>query len=286
MKISDIILENVKTVVEKTMKSAVKKPLGPKFSGYYGATQRGAPKPGQGFGGAAESVGVELDEVAPPDQESWIKKNKERFIKQYGKNKGTEILYATAWKRSKANESKINKLSWNNLPDHLLILEKIEIFEQYAIHENLIDGVEKNVKEQFELLFNMSDSLIKNKNYFVVPLILVNNKLMLLNSEIDYLKFINTDDGQLVFESDSTIKKYPHEVFRNKSIFNTFVFLNKTSYDKFRTIVNLKFDYSLPDIVVKNIEEVVNWGQHEGHVSKNSVGIPEEKINKDRYVKR
>ena len=105
MKISDIILENVKTVVEKTMKSAVKKPLGPKFGGYYGATQRGAPKPGQGFGGTAESVGVELDEVAPPDQESWIKKNKERFIKQYGKNKGTKILYATAWKRSKANEA-------------------------------------------------------------------------------------------------------------------------------------------------------------------------------------
>ena len=92
MKISDIIVESGDT--------------GPKFDGYYGATQKGPPKPGQGFGGAAESVGVTLDEVAPPDQENWIMKNKERFIKQYGKKKGTEILYATAWKRSKANESK------------------------------------------------------------------------------------------------------------------------------------------------------------------------------------
>lgn len=46
-----------------------------------------------------------LSEVAPPDQEDWIKKNKERFIKQYGKKKGTEVLYATAWKRSKTDEA-------------------------------------------------------------------------------------------------------------------------------------------------------------------------------------
>jgi hypothetical protein len=93
MKISDIIVESGGT--------------GPKFGGYYGATQKGPPKPGQGFGGAAESVGVVLDEVAPPDQEDWIKKNKERFIKQYGKERGTRILYATANKRSNANESRL-----------------------------------------------------------------------------------------------------------------------------------------------------------------------------------
>lgn len=48
----------------------------------------------------------EVDEVAAPGQEDWIKKNKQRFIDQYGKNKGMSVLYATAWKRSKnKNES-------------------------------------------------------------------------------------------------------------------------------------------------------------------------------------
>lgn len=41
----------------------------------------------------------ELMEKAPPSKkiEDWIKANKERFIKRYGKKKGTEILYGRAW---------------------------------------------------------------------------------------------------------------------------------------------------------------------------------------------
>lgn len=39
-----------------------------------------------------------LDEKAPPGKEDWIRKNKKRFIDQYGKEKGLSILYATAWK--------------------------------------------------------------------------------------------------------------------------------------------------------------------------------------------
>lgn len=44
----------------------------------------------------------EIAESAAPGQEDWIKSNKDKFIKQYGKEKGEEVLYATAWKRSKA----------------------------------------------------------------------------------------------------------------------------------------------------------------------------------------
>jgi len=44
---------------------------------------------------------VQLDEVSAPGQEDWIKANKQRFIKQYGKEKGTRILYAKAWKMAK-----------------------------------------------------------------------------------------------------------------------------------------------------------------------------------------
>jgi len=47
----------------------------------------------------------ELKEKAAPGQEDWIKSNKDKFIKQYGKKKGMEVLYATSWKRSKKNES-------------------------------------------------------------------------------------------------------------------------------------------------------------------------------------
>jgi len=44
----------------------------------------------------------QVDEVAAPGQEGWVKANKERFVKQYGAEKGLSTLYATAWKRHHA----------------------------------------------------------------------------------------------------------------------------------------------------------------------------------------
>ena len=78
-------------VEEGSMAAAAHNPDGPKFGGYYGATQKGAPKPGQGFGGAAESVGVELDEVAPPGMEDTVLKLKKQYPGEPQK------AYATAW---------------------------------------------------------------------------------------------------------------------------------------------------------------------------------------------
>lgn len=40
-----------------------------------------------------------LKEVSPPDKEieDWILKNKKRFVQEYGKQKGIEVLYGRAW---------------------------------------------------------------------------------------------------------------------------------------------------------------------------------------------
>lgn len=47
----------------------------------------------------------ELKESTPPGMESWVKKNKANFVKEYGEKKGHEVLYATAWKmHDKMNE--------------------------------------------------------------------------------------------------------------------------------------------------------------------------------------
>jgi hypothetical protein len=54
-----------------------------------------------------EKAKNKLDEVAPSDPkiEDWIKSNKERFVKEYGKEKGMKILYAKAWKMHGRSES-------------------------------------------------------------------------------------------------------------------------------------------------------------------------------------
>jgi len=41
-----------------------------------------------------------INEVAPPDPkiEDWINQNKKRFVQQFGKEKGIQVLYSKAWK--------------------------------------------------------------------------------------------------------------------------------------------------------------------------------------------
>lgn len=51
--------------------------------------------------GTIKRFGSIVLEVAPASQEDWVKKNKARFKSEYGEKKGTEVLYATAWKRAK-----------------------------------------------------------------------------------------------------------------------------------------------------------------------------------------
>lgn len=53
----------------------------------------------------------EVNEVAPPSKnsEDWIKKNKNRFSKEYGKKKGEEVLYGKAWKDYKAKHEETNE---------------------------------------------------------------------------------------------------------------------------------------------------------------------------------
>jgi hypothetical protein len=57
----------------------------------------------RGKDGLPKKKKKKVNEVAAPGQEEWIKANKKRFIARYGKEKGTKILYAKAWKM--ANEA-------------------------------------------------------------------------------------------------------------------------------------------------------------------------------------
>ena len=56
-------------VEEGTMAAAAKHPSGAKFGGYYGATQKGPPRPGQGAGGCEESVDPDRDHEEDPLEE-------------------------------------------------------------------------------------------------------------------------------------------------------------------------------------------------------------------------
>jgi hypothetical protein len=67
---------------------------------------------------------MNMSESAAPGMEDWIKANKKEFIDQYGEKKGTQILYATAWKihdkklnemvMDAINHPKLGRVEWRN----------------------------------------------------------------------------------------------------------------------------------------------------------------------------
>jgi len=96
-----------------------------------------------------------LQEKTAPGEESWVKKNKSRFEKQYGTKKGKEVLYAKAWKMSKNEETEHDKkkvaVSPRHKDDSKVLLEKGKK-KQYKLEEDKEKPVGK--KKQEKIIIN------------------------------------------------------------------------------------------------------------------------------------
>lgn len=103
-----------------------------------------------------------LDEVSPPgkDYETWIKKNKARFIKQYGPEKGKQVLYARAWKMKnqyKTYEEELHKKKFNEA----FTKQQIELLKRSYDSLEKIDVTSKEYKSLVALLDNLPQSHLK-----------------------------------------------------------------------------------------------------------------------------
>lgn len=100
-----------------------------------------------------------VQESAAPGQEDWIKSNKANFIKQYGKKKGLEVLYATAWKRSGKDES-VNESTNIKLGKKMLNESRIEEAESTFKHIiQRFPAEVKSFKNDGALDWNLYDAL-------------------------------------------------------------------------------------------------------------------------------
>ena len=84
------------------------------------------------------NLAQDLKETAPKDQEQWVKDNKEKFIKQYGK-KGEAILYATAWQRHNdgVKESKLNE-SLDRVTFDAVKQTALEVLKKYGYKGKIV----------------------------------------------------------------------------------------------------------------------------------------------------
>lgn len=93
-KYADIIVEAEKAICDYDQDGRIESPKDEYFGSRFCAADI------DDLGNVEEAI---LDEKAAPGQEEWIKSHKQDFIKQYGKDKGLQVLYATAWKRHNSN---------------------------------------------------------------------------------------------------------------------------------------------------------------------------------------
>lgn len=250
------------TIAEETMKQASENPPGPKFGGYYGATQRGAPKPGQGFG-ASESIGHKLkhgfdvrsDVLWPVKMFEEHDKNSTKFI-NWIEN------YREQVDRPKENTKCILAMI-NRMLDQIMIIYGTAIY------------VDQD-KDSYLLKIDSGTHRYDKKNQIV------------FRSKIDFDKFLT--ELSLKFVDDSTRLK-----IKQDTVIETVEKISEVAppdqenwikKNKERFIKQYGKELGTRVLYAtawkrSKADEAANWGQHEGHVSKNPVGIPETKKSKD-----
>lgn len=180
-----------------------------------------------------------------------VKKGNKRF---QGITKATNKQFANA---TKPVAEDYHAPDWLRLGEGMSIADKISIFESYYANGALLESNDHSIK-YFEGLLKYSSDLEKNKKYIVTPLMLVQNKVVSLNTDLLTLTFLSHDGNTLVFEKpNGSLIKFPEDFEGEQGITHTFVFNNLNSYNNFRSALALKFNLNLPDAsdAIKSIKE-------------------------------
>jgi hypothetical protein len=184
-----------------------------------------------------------------------------RIKEVINESSGDKSELGQAFKKPKSSLTRTEHI-WNSLDEGLSIEDKMFFFEQYHSKKNLKESVDKDKSEYFLSLFKMSESLVKDKNYIVVPLALVANRIIQLNHPM-VLIFVKNKDKQVVFKVEEREIEYPSKIIRDTAIYQTFAFKTVEKYDKFRVALSLKFDFYLPDFSNKEELDEDNMSLHD-----------------------
>lgn len=186
---------------------------------------------------------------------------------------------------------------WVNLGEGMSVEDKISIFESYYAKGIVLESDDHNVT-YFKGLSKFSVIPKKGNTYIVTPLMLIQNRVVSLNTDLLKLKFLSQKEKSLVFSKDdgSTVT-FPNDFAGEQGLSHTFVFDNNHSYDQFRSAVMMKFNLSLPPINNKVKESASAGATSSGSVASapaqgggwlfgGTVGAPKGKKKKAKVIKR
>jgi hypothetical protein len=211
----------------------------------------------QMYGRNDPEVGRILDKIPAAIAEHIVKHGSQyRLLSKHGnKNLGTFPTKAAAQKHERevqyfkhANENAVPQ--WTELGEELSIEDKMAIFEAYYIDGTLLES-DNHTTEYFTGLDRFSSTPVKNKKYIVTPLMLIQNRIIPLNSNLIHATLVGKSGNQYLFVNDAgeTIK-FPSNQTSKHGMSHTFIFDNSKAYDNFRAELAIKFNVELPEAAI------------------------------------
>lgn len=138
--------------------------------------------------------------------------------------------------------------SWVELGSDMSIADKISVFESYYADGKVLESEEHSVM-YFNGLSKYSVVPQKNKQYIVVPLMLIQDRVMSLNTDLLQLTFLSNINGVMRFKkTNSDIVTFNEHFLGKQGIANVFIFDDLEKYTSFRAALIMKFDFNLPDL--------------------------------------
>jgi hypothetical protein len=151
-----------------------------------------------------------------------------------------------------AAQESINTVQWRSLGEELSVKDRMDIFEKFHTEGQLLESNEHYIKYFNNLNHYLINPTI-GENYLVVPLVLIQNKLRLLDTDLSMLEFVDKQGDSVIFKTaKGQIIKYPSDQQSEVGIYKTFMFNNISTYNKFRSEVILKFNKPLPAVNIKD----------------------------------
>jgi hypothetical protein len=172
------------------------------------------------------------------------------YVKEAG-SPAQQAAIAIAMKRAHKKPKNVDestKPDWMALGEELSVAEKISIFESYYANGIMLESDDHAI-EYFNGLARLSAEPVQDKKYIITPLMLIQNRIVALNSDLLVLTFIKQDRDHFYFaRDDGSITKFPEEHRGSQGISRTFLFDNDSAYNQFRSEILLKFNTNLPEL--------------------------------------
>jgi len=158
-------------------------------------------------------------------------------------------------------------LMWEDTGKNLSIDERLSIIESYYTSgsPNLLESTDSNMADYFLKLTAMSAKPTKNGEFLLLFLALMNNKVVQLRHPEIVTVLAKQGNEYTVKLKNGSVEQFPSKNIREKLVAASFFFDRSESYDKFRTILSLKFGLDLPEY-----ESYTQQGVEEGKVFSNN----------------